>query len=87
MESLWSRSRRSNAEEEGDSQDDDEWKFLDGSWTAGPESKTEDSRKDLSRRKKKSTGSIVWIFGFSYCVLVLLERVWYRINNGHTEAK
>ena len=53
VEGQRSRSRRSNAEEEGDSQDDGEWKLLDGSWTAGPDSETEDSRKGPSRRKKE----------------------------------
>ena len=60
VEGLRSRSRRSNAEEEGDSQDDGEWKLLDGSWAAGSDSETEDSLKVLSRRKKKRTGSIFW---------------------------
>lgn len=49
---MWSRNRRSNPKEKGDSQDDGEGKLLEGSWAAGPERRMKDSGKTLFKREK-----------------------------------
>lgn len=54
MEGVWYRNRRSNPEgDEGDSQDDDRGKLLHGSWAAGPDRRTKDPGKHLSKKEKK----------------------------------